>query len=64
MGSLLLPATNALSLSAGLATSMKGRKEINHVLSVKPDTSASKVSSFVLYLKLVIFNYLLIDICF
>lgn len=39
----LLPATNALSLSARLAMSMREKRELRHVLNAKPDTSASKV---------------------
>lgn len=43
-----LPAMNVPSLCAGLATNMREGKEIRCVLSVKPDTSASKVTLCIL----------------
>lgn len=46
MVSFLLPAMNVLSLYVGPVMSMREEREIRLALSVKPDTSASKVRPF------------------
>lgn len=63
MESPLLPATNVLSLCADLVMSMREEKEIRLVLIVKPDTNASKVSLFCIFLNSVQFPTKVSKLC-
>jgi hypothetical protein len=52
----LLLATNVLSLCAGLVMNMREERAIRLVLSVKLDTSASKVRMFFILLSAYLLN--------